>query len=101
MATTSSRRTSGVGGKGCKEQETSKDSLFSTFSFFSYSSSFRQCRKPWLSGLIYPAKVIASGAGKLLSFFGNDDDDDLSSSSDIDSSGIIWYFKLLGFDYGI
>ncbi|XP_074286839.1 protein KAKU4 [Silene latifolia] len=35
----------------------------------------------WLSNLIYPAKVIASGAGKLLSFFGNDD----SSSSEDDS----------------
>lgn len=41
----------------------------------------------WLSGLIYPAKMIASGAGKILSFFGpssssssssgeNDDEDD-------------------------
>ncbi|KAK9741620.1 hypothetical protein RND81_03G117800 [Saponaria officinalis] len=36
----------------------------------------------WLSTLIYPAKVIASGAGKILSFFGNDSEDD---SDDEDS----------------
>ncbi|KAH9620696.1 hypothetical protein KSS87_017861 [Heliosperma pusillum] len=35
----------------------------------------------WLSNLIYPAKVIASGAGKFFSFFANDD----SSSSEDDS----------------
>uniref|UniRef100_A0A7C9A8X1 Uncharacterized protein n=1 Tax=Opuntia streptacantha TaxID=393608 RepID=A0A7C9A8X1_OPUST len=35
----------------------------------------------WLAGLIYPAKMIASGAGKLLSFFGPD-----SCSSDAESS---------------
>ena len=43
----------------------------------------------WLSNLIYPAKVIVSGAGKILNFFGND----YSSSSEEDSGIIL--FRLL------
>ncbi|KAL9230469.1 hypothetical protein vseg_005815 [Gypsophila vaccaria] len=43
----------------------------------------------WLSSLIYPAKVIVSGAGKILSFFGNDseDEDDEDDSEYDDDEG--------------
>lgn len=96
MATTSSRRTSGVGGKVVKNKRLPK----TPYSRPSPSSptpplSDNVENPNWLSGLIHPAKVIASGAGKLLSFFGNDDDDDLSSSSDIDSSGNFLYVRFV------
>ena len=48
----------------------------------------------WLSGLIYPAKMIASGAGKILSFFGPNSSS--SSSSGGDSSDNLFLFPQLG-----
>lgn len=38
----------------------------------------------WLSGLIYPAKMIASGAGKILSFFGPNSSSSSSSGENED-----------------
>ncbi|XP_057516562.1 protein KAKU4 [Amaranthus tricolor] len=86
MATTSSRRTSGVGGKIVQNKRLPKTPYSRPSPPSPTPPLSDNVENPnWLSGLIYPAKVIASGAGKILSFFGNDDDD-LSSSSDIDSS---------------
>ncbi|KNA13207.1 hypothetical protein SOVF_118250 isoform C [Spinacia oleracea] len=87
MATTSSRRTAaaggGVGGKIVKNRRVPT----TPYARPSPAPPPPPCDDPenpnWLSGLIYPAKVIASGAGKILSFFGNDYS---SSSSDGDSS---------------
>ncbi|KAL2896824.1 Protein KAKU4 [Bienertia sinuspersici] len=83
MATTYSRRNSGVGGKILKNNNR-KFLRVNPYSRPSTSSPPSQDPENpnWFSGLIYPAKVIANGAGKILSFFGSD----YSSSSDADSS---------------
>ncbi|XP_021744099.1 protein KAKU4-like [Chenopodium quinoa] len=86
MATTSSRRTAdggGVGGKILKNRRV-RSTPYSRPSPSPPPSDDPE-NPNWLSGLIYPAKVIASGAGKILSFFANDYSSS-SSSSDGNSS---------------
>lgn len=80
MATTSSRRTAaGVGGKIVKNRRVPR-SPYARPSTPPPPSDDPE-NPNWLSGLIYPAKVIASGAGKILSFFGNDYSSSSSSSA--------------------
>ncbi|KMT17804.1 hypothetical protein BVRB_2g033430 [Beta vulgaris subsp. vulgaris] len=83
MASTSSRRTPGAGGKIVKNRRVQHSPYSRPPPSPPRSDDVENPN--WLSGLIYPAKAIATGAGKILSFFGNDYSSSSSSSAE-DSS---------------